>query len=111
MPHNTPEASSRHKSTLADHPDVKEVLPIFIGRLPVHVKRLRELVAAEDSSGLMMLAHQLRGAGKSYGFEGITTHAGAVEEHLAAGKPLSEGKALVAKLIHYIEHVEGFGDR
>jgi len=111
MSHSTPEPVPRHRSALVDHPDVKEVLPVFIGRLSLHVRRLRELVLAEDRSALMMLAHQLRGAGKSYGFEGITTHAAAVEEHLASGKDLSLAKPLVAKLIQYMEQIDGFGER
>lgn len=102
-------AAARHRSSLAEHPDVAPVLPRFVGRLPGHVARLRELLAAEDWKELQRLAHQLRGTGKSFGFERMTALAMDVEELLIAGTPPEEVAAAVGKLTQYIENVEGYG--
>lgn len=97
-----------HQSSRADHPDVREVIPVFVSRLPGHVKRLRELLTAGDSRGLQRLAHQLRGAGESFGFEPITEYAATIEDALRAWQPVEKTGPAVEKLIAYIRHVEGY---
>ena len=97
-----------HRSTLVDHPDVGPVLPLFVRRLPGHVQRLRAAQAAGNSAELVRIVHQLRGAGKSFGFEPITAYATAAEELLLAARPLPEIGPALEKLIDYIEHVEGY---
>jgi HPt (histidine-containing phosphotransfer) domain-containing protein len=100
--------SSRHPSTLVNHPDVAPVLPLFVGRLPGHVARLREFLAAGNRAELLRLAHQLRGSGRSFGFEGITDLAAKVEDMLLAGKTLADTASVVERLAAYIENVEGY---
>ena len=73
-------AGSRHRSAYADHPALKDVVPVFVGRLPAHVQNLRALLAVGNREELRMVAHKLKGAGKSFGFAGITQLAGALEE-------------------------------
>jgi HPt (histidine-containing phosphotransfer) domain-containing protein len=85
------------------------VIPVFIARLPGHVARLRALVAARDAEGLKLLAHKLRGAGKSFGFEPITRYAAEIEEMLLAGRPVDEASERVEMLAAYMARVEGFG--
>jgi HPt (histidine-containing phosphotransfer) domain-containing protein len=98
-----------HRSSLADHPDVQGVLPIFVGRLAGHVRRLRELRGAGDAEGLRRLAHQLRGTGQSFGFAPVSAHAAVVEEMLLAGRGVEEITPALQELIGYIEHIEGYG--
>jgi histidine phosphotransfer protein HptB len=104
------ERKQAYRSALAEHPDIKGVLPRFVARLAGHVRRLRELQASGDTAELIRLAHQLRGAGKSFGFEGMTQRAGAVEDMMLAGKDVAEVRAAVEELIAYMERVEGYGD-
>jgi histidine phosphotransfer protein HptB len=99
--------AQRHKSTLAAHPDVAPVLPLFVGRLPGHVARLRDLLAAGDREELRRLAHQVRGSGKSFGFAEMTELAVEVEEMLIAGRPLEEVADAVERLVGFMENVEG----
>jgi len=98
-----------HRSALAEHPDVKAVLPVFVGRLRGHVARLRQLHGAGNREEFRRLVHQLRGAGKSFGFAPISERAGAIEEVVLAGRPLSEVGRALEELIAYMEHVEGYG--
>jgi HPt (histidine-containing phosphotransfer) domain-containing protein len=102
-------AGQFHRSTLADHPDVSGVLPMFVRRLPGHVQRLRDLHATGNTPELIRAVHQLRGAGKSFGFPPITTHAAALEDLLLASRPLPDITPALEQLIAYIEHIEGYG--
>ncbi len=66
-------------------------------------------MAAGDWEAVRRLAHQLKGVGKSYGFEGMSELGGRVQDEIVAGKmPMGEVQALV----EYIERVEGYaGDK
>jgi HPt (histidine-containing phosphotransfer) domain-containing protein len=98
-----------HRSTLAAHPDVKDLLPRFIGRLPEQVGQLRAALAAGDRATLQRLIHQCRGAGRSYGFAPISQHAADAEEALLAGAALPAVEPMVRRLVAYIEEIEGYG--
>jgi HPt (histidine-containing phosphotransfer) domain-containing protein len=102
-------AGEFHRSTLAGHPDVGPVLPMFVRRLPGHVQGLHAAHAGGNSKELLRIVHQLRGAGRSFGFAPITAYAAAVEELLRAVRPLPEIAPALERLIDYIEHVEGYG--
>ena len=97
-----------YRSALAEHPDVRDVLPIFIGRLGTRVRDLRSLHAAGNREELRRLAHQLKGAGKSYGFAPITEHALELEELIEAGTKEGEIVGALNKLVAYIEKIEGY---
>jgi HPt (histidine-containing phosphotransfer) domain-containing protein len=97
-----------HRSTLADQPDVREVLPLFIARLPEQVRNLRLFFLTDRSDELRRLAPQLKGSGKSCGFEPISTHAAVLEQGLSAGQPLPALESTLSALIQYIENIEGY---
>jgi len=99
---------SRHRSAYADHPALKDVVPVFVGRLPAHVVNLRALAGAGNTEELRMVAHKLKGAGKSFGFAGITQLASELEERILAGGSASDIAASVNTLIAYLEHVDGY---
>ena len=103
-----PDTAPVYRSTLADHPDVGPVLPMFVRRLSGHVRGLRAALAAGQFEEILRIAHQLRGAGKSFGFEPITAYAAAVEELLRAARPPAEIAPALERLVDYIEHVEGY---
>ena len=100
--------SPRHRSSLAEHPAVRDILPQFIARLPGHVQSLRSLAAGGDAEGLKLLAHKLRGSGKSFGFAPISAYAAEIEEGLLAGKSGPELEAPLSALIAYMEQVDGY---
>ena len=98
----------RHRSALAADPDIGPIIPHYVARLPAHVARLRELIAANDAGELRNLLHQLRGSGKSYGFATMTQLAGDAEDALYAGKTVGEAQNAFGLLMNFIEHIEGY---
>ena len=110
MAHKSPSPGRHmHTSSRAAHPDVREVLPLFIARLSARVEGLRAALAAGDMAALQDLVHQLRGAGESYGFAPITLHAAGIEDLLADSRPPVQIATAVGALIEYIENIEGYG--
>src|ERR1051326_5986913 len=109
MPERTPSSPGpKHVSTRAAHPDVREVLPRFVHRLPAQVERLRRYYAAGDTQALGGVLHQLKGAGASYGFTPVSDYAETLGELLAQGRPLTEAQPLLERLIAYLEQIEGY---
>ena len=65
-------------STL-DDPDLEELVEMFIQELPARLVQLCTSAAASDWAAVGRLAHQLKGAGGSYGFRQLSVRAGALE--------------------------------
>ena len=102
--------SPKHTSSLAYHPDIAMVLPLFIARLPEVVGELRAHWTAQDRDRLQGLAHQLKGSGKSYGFAEITIRAAAFEGALLAGQSLPAVQTYFEALVGYLQDIEGYAE-
>jgi signal transduction histidine kinase/CheY-like chemotaxis protein len=73
-------------STLGDDdPDLQEIVRQFVRDLPDRSSTMLRAAQTSDTETLKRLAHQLKGAGGSYGFPAITEAAAAVENALADG--------------------------
>jgi len=73
-------------STLGDDdPDLQEIVRQFVRDLPDRSSAMLRAAQTSDTETLKRLAHQLKGAGGSYGFPGITEAAASVEQALADG--------------------------
>jgi HPt (histidine-containing phosphotransfer) domain-containing protein len=66
-------------STLAGEPDMAELLALFVSELPQRLVDIRQAAQGHNWQEVRRLAHQLRGAGGSYGFPLMTIAAGKVE--------------------------------
>jgi signal transduction histidine kinase/DNA-binding response OmpR family regulator len=77
-------------SELADEPDMNELVDHFVAGLGARAERLESAHGAGDTETLRFVAHQLRGAGGSYGFPGITSAAERLELAVAAGENVDE---------------------
>jgi HPt (histidine-containing phosphotransfer) domain-containing protein len=66
-------------STLADDPDMAELVEMFIDELPQRMAAADELAGRSDWESLGRLAHQLKGAAGSYGFPELTDSAATLE--------------------------------
>ncbi len=71
-------------SSYADDPDFKELLDEFVERIPERVGSMRAMFLEQDSTGLITIVHQLRGACGSYGFHQLTQPAEELESLLQA---------------------------
>lgn len=69
-------------SSLADDPDLAELVEMFVEEMPDRITRLTELHNSRRWEELRQATHQLKGAAGSYGFEPITYAAAALEDCL-----------------------------
>jgi signal transduction histidine kinase/ActR/RegA family two-component response regulator/HPt (histidine-containing phosphotransfer) domain-containing protein len=96
------------RSTLADRPRMKKIIAEFVHDLSGDVANIRKLMRKKDLEGVRSLAHQLRGAGGSYGFDRLSELAEGAEESIKAADNLQSVEKKINALIDMIEHIEGF---
>jgi len=70
------------RSDLVGDPDMAELVDLFVTELPQRMKAASEAWSDQRLEDLRRMAHQLRGAGASYGFPTIGDAAGRVEDSL-----------------------------
>lgn len=87
-------------SNLADDPDLKEVVEIFLGNLTSLVEQLKQMLEQSQMEELAYLAHNLKGSGGSAGFNIIFEKALALEQAAKA-----QEIAKVQKTINEIEDI------
>jgi HPt (histidine-containing phosphotransfer) domain-containing protein len=66
---------------LASDPDLRDLVQEFVDEFPNRVERIRAAYEALDWELLARLAHQLKGAGGSYGYPQISGLAAEMETH------------------------------
>ncbi len=94
-----PQARPELHSTYAEDPEMAELIEQFVRMLPERVAVIESAIAAGDMALLGGAAHQLRGAGGSFGFAPITTAAVEVE---AAMRQADAPDALRARTLELI---------
>jgi len=72
-------------SSLADDPDLSELVVIFADEMPDRVSALLECLSAGDWETLSRLAHQFKSAVGSYGFDELVPFAGRLESVVRDG--------------------------
>ena len=81
-------------SKLAEDPDCAELVELFVHDLSDRLAELRQAQSDCDWDTVGCLAHQIKGAGGSYGFPGLT--AAALDLEHAARKLRSPSKIAIA---------------
>jgi len=66
-------------SPFGGDPDLAELVEIFVSEMPDRVSAIEAALREDDLEGVRRLAHQLKGAAGSYGFDSLTPLAAAVE--------------------------------
>ena len=66
-------------SELAVDPDFGEIVEMFVDEMPQRLETLRQHFESGDREKLRGAAHQIKGAGGSYGFDEITPFAARLE--------------------------------
>jgi HPt (histidine-containing phosphotransfer) domain-containing protein len=87
---------------------MREIVTKFIERLPKRVDDLGGLLAAGNLSELQRAVHQLKGAGKGYGFPRISEIAAEAEGYVKENAALEKIKTTVDELIGVIRDVDGY---
>ncbi|MCE5278973.1 MAG: GAF domain-containing protein [Planctomycetaceae bacterium] len=69
------------QSTMHDDPDIRLLVRDFAISLPARVQEMRDALGKADWPALGRMAHQLKGAGGSYGYDALTSEARQLEWH------------------------------
>ena len=77
-------------STLADDPDLCEIVDMFVDEMPDRIANLLDQLESGNRKELRRAAHQLKGAAGSYGFDAISPSAATLEDALCSDKPEAE---------------------
>jgi CheY-like chemotaxis protein/HPt (histidine-containing phosphotransfer) domain-containing protein len=93
------------RSTMEDDPDLRSYLSSFIADLPRFVSGHETCLADKNLDEIRRLAHQLKGAGGTFGFNLITEAARCVETSIESEPDLT---AAVTQLLALIRRVEGY---
>jgi CheY-like chemotaxis protein len=81
------------ESEFADDPDFVEIIDQFVASLAEKLHSMKESLANGDFETLQRFAHQLKGAGGSYGYPGLTDAAKLLEDAAKAQDPEAAGLA------------------
>lgn len=91
-------------STFADDPDYAELLEMFLETVPEKRQAVEGAFRSGDFDGVRTLAHQLKGAGGGYGFNGLTDVAAELEAACKANDADRIGPAL-DRLLEYLDRL------
>jgi PAS domain S-box-containing protein len=93
-PRPDPTVGDGIRSEFADDPELGEALAMFIAQLPQRRQAMREALTHGDMQTLTRLAHQLKGAGGSYGYPSLTAECRMLEACAKAGDTESAALAI-----------------
>jgi len=86
-------------STLAEDPDLAEIVEMFVQEMPDRVANLLRRFDARELNELERAAHQIKGAAGSYGFHQLTPSAARLEALVKQRRPEEEIKAALNELV------------
>ncbi|RNC69069.1 MAG: Hpt domain-containing protein [Desulfuromonadales bacterium] len=86
-------------------PEIIDIVPTFLDHRWQDVASLQDALAHEDSSLIKKIAHNLKGAGRSFGFDAVSI-IGERLEKAASGRKWSTVERIINRLISYLERVE-----
>lgn len=102
----TPQPIPDHNAlTVHVESDFEALLPKFMANRKKEVMTMREALEQQDFEAVRKLAHGMKGAGGSYGFDRVTAMAATIEQAAKAGSaaPIATELSLLAT---YLEQVQ-----
>lgn len=90
-------------SSLANDPDLKELVEMYVDEMPERISQIRETI--NDKDELLRLIHQVKGAAGSYGFDELSTAAGRHETEIQHADDLNEIEEHVDQFIVQCQRV------
>ena len=91
-------------SDFAADPDFEELLSAFADSIPQKQDQLRKLHRELQTAQLQVVAHQLKGTGGGYGFDGLTDVAGELVEACKINDANQVDESL-ERLLAYMERI------
>lgn len=92
-------------SSLAADPDLGELVELFVEEMPQRIAALETHGRSRDWEQLARMAHQLRGAAGSYGFDAITPCAARLESAAQGHVPQEQILAALEELLRLCRRV------
>jgi HPt (histidine-containing phosphotransfer) domain-containing protein len=86
-------------SALCDDADMAELVEMFVHELPDRLAQLEQCLDQANWSELARFAHQLKGAGGSYGFPQLTPVASRLEQLAKQAAPVEQLQAALSELV------------
>ena len=86
-------------STLADDPDLGEIVDMFVDEMPDRAANLLAQLESANWEELRRAAHQLKGAAGSYGFDAISPSAAHLENALREDSPEADIQKATESLV------------
>jgi HPt (histidine-containing phosphotransfer) domain-containing protein len=96
----TPNAANElYYSVLGNDPQLAEIVSMFVEEMPHRVREMTSYFTSSNWEQLCRVAHQLKGAAGSYGFDQITPFAARLEKAAVEKQPDAAIKAALDDLI------------
>lgn len=92
-------------STYCHDPDMTELLELFVQEIPDRLAVLEQHLEQGNWSELARFAHQLKGAGGSYGFPQLTPFAARLEQLAKQSAPVEQLEAALGELVAVAEQL------
>ena len=86
-------------SVLGDDRDLAEIVTLFVEEMPLRVRHLQAHFGCANWDELARLAHQLKGAAGSYGFDQLTPFAARLEKTVRNGEPQASIRTALEELV------------
>ncbi|AJE03618.1 histidine phosphotransferase [Geobacter pickeringii] len=102
--------TKQKRHTVSIDPELMDIVPTFLEYRWQDVASLQDALAHEDPCLIRKIAHNLRGAGKSFGF-GAVTGIGMRLERAALTGNWSRISKFIDLLIEYLERVQPVSGR
>lgn len=91
------------RSTLANDPDMRELIQLYIQDLPTRLDGIRIAMSTGNLNEVRRLSHQLRGASAGFGFAPIGLVAAEVEETIKAIHEQADAMDRVRPLVEKLD--------
>ena len=99
------DADPLFSTLLAECPELWEVVEEFVHTLPDRVVAMQDALREGSLEELKTFAHQLKGAGASYGYQAISTRAAEIEQGARAGS-VDDLAAKIAEVIALVSRIQ-----
>lgn len=86
-------------SSLCEDTDMAELVEMFVQEVPDRLAQLEQCLDQANWSELARFAHQLKGAGGSYGFPQLTPAAARLEQLAKQTAPVEQLQAAISELV------------
>lgn len=97
--------SQAARFTVAIEQDFAPMVPRFMENRHKELSAMQEALTRRDYETIRRLAHGMKGAGGSYGFDGLTTFGGAVEQAAKSAEE-EDVKTGLASIAAYLSCVD-----